>query len=134
MSSNMPLGVKIIAILYMVGAVLTALLGILLMFASPIISTFLTAFAPNAAALVALGAAALVVMGIITVIIGIVGVFIGLALWRGKNWARIVVIVLAALGVISGLTSLPMGIGGAVINGVIVWYLAFYKPAVKAFD
>jgi len=74
-----------------------------------------------------------VTMAILMVIAGIVGIFVSKALWAHKNWARIVIIIFSALGIINGLIHLPAGIISIVIQGAILYFLAFEKSVVHLF-
>jgi hypothetical protein len=74
-----------------------------------------------------------VVYAILMVIAGIVGICVSKALWAHKNWARIVVVIFSALGILSSLMRLPSGIIGIVIYGVIIYFLAFDKSIVHLF-
>jgi len=81
----------------------------------------------------ALVSAYAVTMAILMVIAGVVGIFVAKALWNHKNWARIVVIIFSALGILSSLLRLPSGLIGIVIYGVIIYFLAFDKTIVHLF-
>ena len=86
-------------------------------------------------AIVGLGAAALggYMSGVYGTLGGIVsGVFLILALisfaisWgylTGQGWARILGLIVAALGALFGLLTLPAGLIDLIINGVIIYYL-----------
>jgi hypothetical protein len=65
------------------------------------------------------------IMGIVGLVVSIFGIFVSKGLWNHKNWARIVVLVFASLGVIDGVTSLPQGIIGLLLNGAVIYLLGF---------
>lgn len=81
-------------------------------------------------------AAAAVVIGIILLAVGGLYVLLGLRVRQGRNWARITAIVLSALGLLGGLSSLGQGDGNGILNlafsGAIIYLLAFDAKA-KAF-
>ena len=81
----------------------------------------------------ALTSAKAITLAILMVIAGVVGIFVSKALWSHKNWARIVIIIFSALGIISSLMRLPSGIIGIIIYGAIIYFLAFDKSVVHLF-
>ena len=123
---EMPTGVKLIAVLYYVSAAVGVLLGILFLAAGGLLGSTIPFLA-------ALG----VVGGIIFLAFGIVSFFIGRGLWQGKDWARIIAIVFAAIGLLSSLLtiagSLVGGLIGLILHGAIIWYLMFNKEGKNAF-
>jgi len=125
-----PVGVTILAILGYIGAVFSLIAGIVMIFGSAAIASMLSQ-TPISTIISALGASAFIMLGIFFIIASIIDYFIARGLWIGKNWARIVVLVFSALGFLSALTSL--NIASLVIDGVIIWYLGFNKPAVNYF-
>jgi uncharacterized membrane protein len=62
-------------------------------------------------------------MGIILVIFGLVEIIVAWGYLTGNGWARLLGLVLAGLGIIEGLASLPTGIIAIVIDGVAFYYL-----------
>ena len=132
MSGSVPVGVKVISILYIIGAVISVIAGVSLFFGSSALAGLLGTFGS------VLGGA-LFVVGIILVGVGVLGFFIGRGLWKGKNWARITAIVLALIGFVLTLIAV---IGGSlvvgnvislVVDGVIAGYLLFSKSVKQAF-
>ncbi|MFA5258463.1 MAG: DUF2127 domain-containing protein [Candidatus Pacearchaeota archaeon] len=79
----------------------------------------------------------LVGMGIAFIICGIIGIILSRGLWKGKNWARIVLIVFSIIGMISNLMSLFAkdfsSIVPLIIDVLIIWYLTANKEALKYF-
>jgi hypothetical protein len=57
------------------------------------------------------------------IVLAIITFVIAWGLLTGKNWARWIGIIVSALGVLSGLAILPMGIVFVVIDGAIIYYL-----------
>lgn len=125
---EVPVGVKVIAVLYYIAAVLYLLGGILAVAGAGAVGAF---FGP-------LGAGAFVGLGIVSILLAILGFFVGRGLWRMAKWARIVAMVLAAIGVIFGILGLVAGGAGSgilqlLISGGILYYLGFSKECKQAF-
>ena len=135
-----PIGVKILSILYFVGAFASLVLAILLIIAGALggttlfraagnipgydlIAGFLTVFA--------------IVAGVIILVLGVLEFFIGRGLWKGRNWARIVAIIFSVLGILGSINSFlteQYTSGGAIlaVNLLIFTYLIFSRK-VKGF-
>lgn len=130
-----PVGVTILAILDFLGALACIGLGIL-MFLGGGLGAIAGARASDGsggfgALIGALGAAA----GVVFLICGVIGFFLGWGLWKLKNWARIVTIILTALNIAFSL----FGLVGVVTHfnvisfvftlvflalyALIIWYL-----------
>ncbi len=131
--SQRPTGVSIIAILIWISAAMTILFGIIGMFLGPALSAAMgMAGVPGATGgVTAMG----IIFGIIQIAIGVLIIFLGLALWRGRNWARIVTLILSILGALASLPALLVlvGIIPLAINAVIIWYLGFNEDAKRYF-
>src|SRR3989344_4428979 len=117
MDKQIPTGVKIISVLYYIGAVLTFIFGLILLFSADALSEFI----PGLGTLGIVG-------GIVLMGFGVLSFFIGRGLWKGSNWARIVAIILAVLGIISAIYAMTSGAIGSniinlLINLLIGWYL-----------
>jgi hypothetical protein len=101
-----PTGVVILTILEVIAAVYTlfagAAAGTLLAFAAPVLAG----------------------LGGLFILIGLVELLLAWGLYTGKNWARIVAIIFAILG----LLAIPIG---TIISIIILYYLT--RPHVKAF-
>ncbi len=131
---QVPVGVKIISVLYYIGAVLGVIFGILFLVGAGAIGSI----ADQIPLFGALGAALFVVGGIILIGLGVLGFFIGRGLWKARSWARIVAIIFAALGILLAVVSMVQGeilsnIFGLVINLVIGGYLLFSNSVKEAF-
>lgn len=124
-------GITVLSILSYIGAVATLLLGIAMLVGSAFISNLINQFVPKFTAYATAGTVLFIVLGIISIGLAILDYFIAKGLWNGKNWARILLIIFAALGVLGSLH--PFSIVSLVIDGLIIWYLGFYKPAVNYF-
>ena len=131
---QMPTGVKVISILYYIGAVISLTFGILLVAGAGAIADYLTQFMM----IDILGSGLLIIAGIILIVMAIVDFFIGRGLWKGMNWARILAVIFAVIGLISSLINLIGGdftqIFSLVIDGLIGWYLWFNVNVKKAFS
>jgi len=79
-----PLGVTIIGIFQILGAILFILIG-----------TLFAAFSP--------------ILGLFLLPVGVIALIIGLALFTGKNWARILVIIGGVLDLLT-IVGIPIGI------------------------
>jgi hypothetical protein len=136
-----PVGVTILAVLHYIGAALAVLVGLALIFGMSILGSIIASNAGQGkSGIIGFMAGFGVVLGIFAFFGAAIAVLLGWGLWKLKNWARIIVIVLACIR--AGFASLallgslihfnPLVIGWAVdiaINGIIAWYLL--QPHVK---
>jgi len=116
--------VKIISILGYVGAGLGILMSLLLLFGGSFILGVLP-LEGMPQLLGALAGAFIIVIAILLLAFSIFWIFVSRALWNHKNWARIVVIVFAVLGILGSLSTIPSGILSLLIDGAIVYFLGF---------
>jgi hypothetical protein len=72
-------------------------------------------------------------MAIIIIAVSIFAFIVAMNLWKYVNWARIAMIVISALIVLESLITLPAGILGLIINGAILYFVAFNKDVVALF-
>jgi hypothetical protein len=129
-----PTGVTVIAVLDFIGAALCVIGGLLALVGASFLGAFLgQAQGGNAAA----GGFAAMLGGAIAVVFllaGAIAAVIGWGLWGLKDWARILQIVFAGLGILFGLFGLLhislMLLIRLAINALIIWYLL--KPEVAA--
>ena len=131
---SVPTGVKVISVLYYIGAVLGVIFGLLFFVGAGTMG----AIAEQIPLLGALGASIFIVGGIIMVGLGVLGFFVGRGLWKAKPWARIVAIIVACVGILMAIISMIQGniasnIFSLVINLVIGGYLLFASSAREAF-
>lgn len=118
-----PLGVTILAILGIISGILTIIFaGMLVALFSVIPISKLEDLGTLFSLILASGSTFLVIMGIVTLVISY-------GLWKGASWAWWIYVILLALGIVSSLLSLPEGIIGIVINGIIIYYMT--RPHVK---
>ena len=133
-----PLGVSILAVLSIIGGIIEIFGGIVMWAMGGFFLMFLQGEAGNmtgmeGAPLAMLGflQGLLAVISIVVIIFGIIGIIIGLGLWNGKEWARILTIVFSALGILWGILTLPVGIISIIIGVIVIWYLT--RPHVVNF-
>ena len=70
-------------------------------------------------------------IGLVLLILAILGFLMTWGLWSGKSWARIITMILAVIGVITGIFNLPGSLISILINVVILYYLT--RPHIKAY-
>ena len=134
-TATVPTGVKILAVFYYIGAVFSVLLAILLLIGASFIDTI----AQSIPVLALIGGSLFIVVGIVYLVFGILGLFIGRGLWKGKNLARIFVIIVsifwfvAAIMMIFNSSLWVSGIVNLLISGLIGCYLLFSKSVKEAF-
>lgn len=134
-----PTGVTIIAVFDFIGAGFAVLVGLGMMLGGGFVASMMSQQqGAGAGVLAAIGAAA----GVAFLFGAAVAALLGWGLLKLKEWARIVTIVLAALGALGAILGLfavlshlaAIGIVWALcrlaINGLIIWYLL--QPHVKA--
>lgn len=73
----------------------------------------------------------LAALGVFLLLTGILALIVGWGMWTGKGWAWAVGLVLAAIGIVSSLVSLPGSIISIVIDLLIIYYLT--RPHIKAY-
>ena len=123
-----PVGVKILSILAYIGAVVTLILGIVMLFGANFLSGFLSQWVPVSGFLVG---SMIVFVGVVFIALAVLDYFVGRGLWSGQNWARILVLIFSVLSVLGSLRHFD--IVNIVIDAVIIWYLGFNKEAVNYF-
>lgn len=107
-----PTGVTILAVLEFLGGILGILGGLVLLGAEE-----------------AFGEGIFAVFSIWAFIAGFIALAVGYGLWNLLKWGYQAAMILAILGIISGLFSLPSGILSIVIDGIIIYYLI--QPEIK---
>lgn len=131
---GVPTGVKVISVLYYIGAGFSILFGLLFFVGAGYMGTLVS----QIPLLGLLGSGFFVAVGIILIGLGALSIFIGRGLWKGKNWARITAIIFSVLGILSGLYSVVKGnyfsLLGLLINLLIGGYLMFNSSVKSAFS
>lgn len=126
--SSKPKGVKVISVLCFLGSLSVLGIGILFIFGAnmlaqiPEINFFNTSFA--------------IIAIVFTIFLGILGIFLGVGLWKYKNWARWTMIASSLGGIIVALIYMVKGsvagnIFNVAVNSIAGGYLLF-SPKVKA--
>ena len=131
--AEVPTGVKVVSVLYYIGAVLELLFAILVFVGAGFASQV-----PGLSILGALGTGLFVVMGAILIGLAVLSFFVARGLWKAQKWARVVAIIFSALGVLMALVGMLQGqiasnILGLVISGAIGGYLWFSSGVKAAF-
>jgi len=148
-NSSVPIGVKLISVLFYVSAVFGILIGLVLAIGGSIFVKTGSGQEIIQAAAQQLGAGASILtsesltvlfvgFGIAFLILGIVEMLIARGLWKARQWARIVTIVLMILAVINSIGELVQGrIAGGIfdllISAAIAVYLSFNGRVRKSF-
>ena len=132
MGKDMPLGVKIISALILIGAVIGLLAGVYLfisgsLWSGPGDKTQIGEWTFTGLSSVT------ITFGILLIVLGGFFIFIAINLWKGKSWARYWLNVIALLGLIGGVLQIIRNISSviiifigliqSIISGLIVWYL-----------
>jgi uncharacterized membrane protein (DUF2068 family) len=134
--TGVPTLVKVLAVLDYISAGLLALFGLASLFAAGYLTSVLSSI-PILSILGLLGSGIFIFLGIVMLLFSVLDFFIGKGLWKGKNWARILTIVLSSIGAFFSLISLFSGsftsIISLLIEAAIVGYLGFSKEVKKAF-
>ena len=115
-SKSIPLIVKIISIFGYIFSTMTIFMGILFLTSfsaiKPVINTALQNQAIASGQVLAtfssMSGTGTLFGSIVLIILGILGILISRGLWKGRHWARIVVIAISLLGAISALFSLQI--------------------------
>jgi uncharacterized membrane protein (DUF2068 family) len=119
----------------LLGAVILLILGAVALAASGLISSYLTEsdlleqyfMAPGFEVTPSFIGGMITIVGGFFIVIGLVSLLLAYGLLKGAEWARLLVIVLAAIGVLLSLLSLASGsvlsVVGLLIDGAIVYYL-----------
>jgi hypothetical protein len=127
---QVPTGVKVISVLFYIGAALTVLGGIALLIGGGLLGGLVSL--SEIPLIGALGAGVAVLAGIIYIALGVLMFFVGRGLWKGANWARIVAIILAIIGLLSSIMSIA--IISIIIDAAVAGYLLFSKDVKAAFS
>lgn len=116
---------KVYAILTWLGAVLLLIAAVVLFAAGTLGGALGAGFGltPEESAVLA-GAG--IVFSILLLAFAIFSVFLGIGIWRKRNWARIVAVIFAVLGIVSGLMQLAgailPGLLQLIISGFFLWF------------
>ena len=129
-----PLGVTILSILYILAGLLGIIGSLLLsLFGASIIAIFISPEGGPMPPSLLTASAGLIAgfMALILLIFSVIDLIVGIGLYNGRDWARVIALIFAVIGLIGGILSIPIGIIWIVINAIIIWYLT--RPHVKRF-
>lgn len=134
MKKEIPIGVKIISILYYISMGFGILFAIFLFVGSAFLGTLM----PFLTAISAWGYGLVIFCAIMVLAFSVLSFFIAKGLGNAKNWARMLVIVLSAISVLGLLSTLftNFSFGSLVsllVQGAIGAYLLLDKEVKKAF-
>ena len=134
MGKEVPTGVKIVSILYYISMSLGILFAIFLFAGFAFLSTLM----PFLTTISAIGYILVIFCAIMVLAFSVFSFLIARGLWKLKNWARMVAIVFAGLGVLGALGSFASGFSFGIviellIQAAIGGYLLFSKEAKRAF-
>ncbi len=128
-----PTGVTVLAILDIVGGVLSLLLGLVFTVLGP--TVLLPLLLKAHARLPPAFAAAIGILGLIFIVSGVISIVIGWGLLKGKGWSWWLTVIFAVLGIIGSAINLVVGniggIVGLIIDGIILYYMT--RPHVKEY-
>jgi uncharacterized membrane protein (DUF2068 family) len=130
-----PTGVSIIAILEVVGGILSFLFGVVVVAVSSNFSTTLSQYYGSNAIYASI-AGFVALLGGALAIGGLLAISIGYGMWTGKGWAWTLAVVLYALGLLLDLVTFATGgtysgAIGLVVDAFLLWYL--WRPNVRTF-
>ncbi len=105
-----PMAVKILVLIVALGSVIPILAGVMMLtggtfegyFMQELLSQILPAY---------------------YVVVGVIGLVLAWGLWISRGWAWIIALIIFIIGIIIDLVTLPTGIVGVVIDGVVVYLL-----------
>ena len=130
MAGEVPTGVKIISVLYYIGAAFELIFGIVLFFGAGALKTkvpFLAFLGPF-----------LIIGAVILIGLAVLSFFVGRGLWKAQKWSRIVALVFAVIGVLLTVLGMVQGqiagnVVGLAISAAIGGYLWFSNDVKAAF-
>jgi len=131
---SVPIGVKVISILYYIGAVLGIILGLALMVGAGLVGSWLSSIG-----LGMIGAGLFIVAGLLSLALGVFAIFIGRGLWKSRPWARVVAIIFSCLGILAIIWFMIHGgnvlsdLFVIIVQGIMGGYLWFNSEVKKAF-
>ena len=129
--AEVPTGVKVISVLYYIGAAFELLVAILLFVGAGTIASKIPVIG-------AIGAGLFAVLGVVLIGIAVLSFFIGRGLWRAQKWARIVAVIFSVIGVLFAVLGMVQGkiasnVISLVISAAIGGYLWFSSEVKTAF-
>lgn len=130
---EVPFGVKVISIIYYIGAVFGLIASMLLLTGAEILKTTLIAiYGP-------IISDSFTAIAVFILLFSIFSFFVGFGLWKCLNWARIAAIVISCINALSAVVSVALmhdafgNFLNILINGFIIAYLGFNAVVQKIF-
>jgi len=108
--ADRPFGIAILAVLNFLAGFLALLLGITLLGFGALLSAATLSGATQNPQIETFLAAIGALAGVIVLILAIIILLIGRGLWKGSNWARILIMIFLVLGVLSNAWSIVQGV------------------------
>jgi hypothetical protein len=71
------------------------------------------------------------IVPVYSVLVGVIGLVLAWGLWTGNGWAWIIALLVFIIGIIMDLASIPTGIVGVVIDGIVLYLLM--RPDTRKF-
>ena len=113
-----PTVVKILVLIVAIGSIKPILAGVMLLTGGAFETYFMQELLRG-------------IMPTVYVLAGVIGLVCAWGLWIGRGWAWIIAVILHIIGVIMGLVTLPTGIVGFVMDGIVVYLLM--RPDTRKF-
>jgi len=105
-----PTVVKILVLIVVIGSVAPILLGVMMLTGGAYEGYFMQELLSQILPTIYLSA-------------GVIGLVVAWGLWIGNGWAWIIAVILHVIGIIMGLVTVPTGIVGVVMDGIVVYLL-----------
>jgi len=117
-----PMGVTLAAIFYIIVGVLLLLGGLLALLGGGMLGGLDLEGMPGLGGVLG---GALFVIGLIIIVVAILFLASGIGSLQGKNWARVLGIVLGVIGAVLGVLGILGGMGGGVDASGLIWNVVF---------
>jgi hypothetical protein len=148
--------VRVLSVLQWVGGVFCLLFGLLFIFGGPLLANAILSDPELMQESVGLGmitesmfSFVLIGLGVFFVLLGVLSLFIGMGLWRMRNWGRILAVVTSWISGVwclfglagafttgspaEAITTILTNLFSIAIAGVYIWYLQFEPTVVSLF-
>jgi hypothetical protein len=106
-----PTAVKILVLIVVIGSIIPILAGVMMLTGGAYKGYFMQELLSQ-------------ILPTYYVLAGVIGLVLAWGLWIGNGWAWIIAVILHVIGVIMGLVTVPTGIVGVVMDGVVLYLLA----------
>jgi len=105
-----PTAVKILVLIVIIGSIIPILAGIMMLTGGAYEGYFMPELLSQ-------------ILPTFYVVVGVIGLVVAWGLWMGRGWAWIIALIIFIMGIIMDLVTLPTGIVGVVIDGIVVYLL-----------